>query len=316
MESMAATSEAPDPTIGENRRAMRLSLAVGVVLLGTKWVAYFLTDSTAILSDAAESVVHVMAVAFAAFSLWLSTKPASRQYTYGYERISFFSAGFEGALIILAAVTIIFSAVQSWLSGLELENLGSGVLLVAGAGLVNAGLGWYLVRTGRKTHSLILEANGKHVLADSWTSAGVVGGLCLVLLTGWKPFDPLVAIAVAVNILWSGGKLVHKSVSGLLDYSDPEVGKLIRARLDQLSKENGIQYHGVRFRNSGYRIQIELHLLFPFETPLGEAHEIATSIEHQLSSALAQPADILTHLESSEDHGKVHPVQHHTGRPG
>jgi cation diffusion facilitator family transporter len=294
---------------------MRLSLAVGVVLLGTKWVAYFLTDSTAILSDAAESVVHVMAVAFAAFSLWLSTKPASRQYTYGYERISFFSAGFEGALIILAAVTIIFSAVQSWLSGFELENLGSGVLLVAGAGLVNAVLGWYLVRTGRKTHSLILEANGKHVLADSWTSAGVVGGLCLVLITGWKPFDPLVAIAVAVNILWSGGKLVHKSVSGLLDYSDPEIGKLIRARLDQLSKEKGIQYHGVRFRNSGYRIQIELHLLFPFETPLGKAHEIATSIEKELSSSLAQPADILTHLESSEDHGEVHPGRHYTGRP-
>jgi cation diffusion facilitator family transporter len=294
---------------------MRLSLAVGVVLLGTKWVAYFLTDSMAILSDAAESVVHLIAVAFAAFSLWLSTKPASRQYTYGYERISFFSAGFEGALIILAAVTIILSAVQSWLSGLELENLGSGVLLVAGAGLVNAGLGWHLVRTGRKSHSLILEANGKHVLADSWTSAGVVGGLCLVLITGWKPFDPLVAIAVAVNILWSGGKLVHQSVSGLLDYADPQIGTLIRARLDQLSKENGIQYHGVRFRNSGYRIQIELHLLFPFETPLGKAHEIATSIEEQLSSSLAQPADILTHLESSEDHGEVHPGQHYTGRP-
>lgn len=312
---MAATSQASDLTIGDNRRAMRLSLAVGVVLLGTKWVAYFLTDSMAILSDAAESVVHLIAVAFAAFSLWLSTKPANRQYTYGYERISFFSAGFEGALIILAAVTIIFSAVQSWLSGLELENLGSGVLLVAGAGLVNAGLGWHLVRTGRKSHSLILEANGKHVLADSWTSAGVVGGLCLVLITGWKPFDPLVAIAVAVNILWSGGKLVHQSISGLLDYSDPEIGKLIRARLDQLSKENGIQYHGVRFRNSGYRIQIELHLLFPFETPLGEAHEIATSIEEQLSSSLAQPADILTHLESSEDHGEIHPGQHYTGRP-
>lgn len=312
---MAATSQASDLTIGDNRRAMRLSLAVGVVLLGTKWVAYFLTDSMAILSDAAESVVHLIAVAFAAFSLWLSTKPANRQYTYGYERISFFSAGFEGALIILAAVTIIFSAVQSWLSGLELENLGSGVLLVAGAGLVNAGLGWHLVRTGRKSHSLILEANGKHVLADSWTSAGVVGGLCLVLITGWKPFDPLVAIAVAVNILWSGGKLVHQSISGLLDYSDPDIGKLIRARLDQLSKENGIQYHGVRFRNSGYRIQIELHLLFPFETPLGEAHEIATSIEEQLSSSLAQPADILTHLESSEDHGEIHPGQHYTGRP-
>ena len=311
----AASSEASDQSIRENRLAMGLSLVVGVALLGAKWVAYFLTDSMAIFSDAAESVVHVMAVAFAAFSLWLSTKPANKQFTYGYERISFFSAGFEGALIILAAVAILVSAVQSWLSGLEFENLGSGVLLVAGAGLVNAGLGSYLIRTGRRTHSIILEANGKHVLVDSWTSVGVVGGLCLVLITGWKPFDPIVAIAVAINILWSGGKLVQQSVSGLLDYSDPEIGKLIRARLDQLSKENGIQYHGVRFRNSGYRLQIELHLRFPFETPLGEAHEIATSIEGQLSSALEQPADIVTHLESSEDHGKVHPGQHYTGSP-
>ena len=315
MEVMAAASEASDQSISKNRLAIRLSLVVGVALLGAKWVAYFLTDSMAIFSDAAESVVHVMAVAFAAFSLWLSTKPANKQFTYGYERISFFSAGFEGALIILAAVTIIVSAVQSWLSGLAFENLGSGVLLIAGAGLVNACLGWYLVRTGRRTHSIILEANGKHVLVDSWTSAGVVGGLCLVLITGWKPFDPIIAIAVAINILWSGGKLVQQSVSGLLDYSDPAIGKLIRARLDQLSKEKGIQYHGVRFRNSGYRLQIELHLLFPFETPLGEAHEIATSIEEHLSSSLAQPADIVTHLESSEDHGKVHPSHHYTGRP-
>lgn len=294
---------------------MRLSLLVGVVLLAAKWVAYLLTDSMAIFSDAAESVVHVMAVAFAAFSLWLSTKPADRQFTYGYERISFFSAGFEGALIILAALTIILSAAQSWLSGLELRNLGVGVLLIAGGGLVNAGLGWHLVRTGRKTHSLILEANGKHVLADSWTSAGVVGGLCLVLITGWKPFDPIVAIAVAMNILWSGGKLVYQSVGGLLDYSDPAIGKLLRRQLDQLTKEKGIHYHGVRFRESGYRLQIEVHLLFPFETPLGEAHEIATSIEEAVVSSLEQPADIVTHLESSEDHGEVHAESHYTGRP-
>lgn len=307
---MVEASEAPDQAIKENRVAMRLSLSVGAVLLGAKWLAYLLTDSMAILSDAAESVVHMMGVAFAAFSLWLSVKPANKQFTYGYERISYFSAGFEGALIILAAVTIIASAIHSWLTGLTLANLGSGVVIVAGVGLVNAALGWHLVRTGRKTHSFILEANGKHVLADSWTSAGVVGGLCLVLITGWKPFDPIVAIVVALNILWSGGKLVHQSVSGLLDYSDPAVGRIIGDELNQLCSEAGIQFHGVRFRNSGYRLQIELHLLFPFKTPLGRAHEIATGIEERLVSSLAQPAEIVTHLESAEDHGEVHTDQH------
>src|SRR6516225_2106139 len=172
------------------RFAMRLSLIVGVVMLSGKATAYFMTHSAAILSDAAESVVHVIAVAFAVFSLRLSIKPAVPQFLYGYERITFFSAGFEGAMIIVAAVAILVSVVKDWLAGLQLQNLGNGTLLVLAAGIVNAVLGYYLIRLGRKTKSLILEADGKHVLTDSWTSFGVVTGLGLVLLTGWKPFDP------------------------------------------------------------------------------------------------------------------------------
>ncbi|MBI3894415.1 MAG: cation diffusion facilitator family transporter, partial [Acidobacteria bacterium] len=183
--------------IHETRLAMGLSLVVGLFMLVGKWIAYAITGSAAIFSDAAESVVHVVAVGFAAYSLWLSSKPANSRFPYGYERISYFSAGFEGALIILAAAVIIYQAIQRWLAGLILMNLGLGTMVVLAAALVNAGLGAYLVIKGRKNNSLILEANGKHVLTDSWTSFGVVGGLCLVLLTGWKPFDPLFAIAVA-----------------------------------------------------------------------------------------------------------------------
>jgi cation diffusion facilitator family transporter len=201
--------------------AMRLSLVVGLLMLAGKTTAYFITGSSAILPDAAESVVHVVAVAFAAFSLRLSEKPAAPNFLYGYERISFFSAGFEGAMIVLAAIAIIVTAIQKWLAGLQLENLGVGTLLLLAAGVLNAGLGWYLIKTGRRAHSLILEADGKHVLTDSWTSFGVIGGLMPVILTRWKSFDPLVAIAVALNILWSGGHLIWRSAQGLLDYSDP-----------------------------------------------------------------------------------------------
>ena len=190
------------------RFAMRLSLIFGLAMLIGKTAAYFMTHSAAIFSDAAESVIHVIAVGFATFSLRLSTKPASSQFLYGYERITFFSAGFEGAMIVVAAIAIIFESIRRWMAGLQLEHLGTGALLVLVAGILNAGLGYYLLRIGRRTNSLILEANGKHVLTDSWTSFGVVGGLGLVLLTHWKPFDPLVAIAVAANILWSGGHLV------------------------------------------------------------------------------------------------------------
>lgn len=297
------------------RFAMRLSLIIGVLMLLSKVAAYVLTRSSAILSDAAESVVHVVAVAFAAFSLRLSAKPAAPQFLYGYERITFFSAGFEGAMIIVAAITILVATIHKWIVGLRLEHLGVGALLVLAAGILNAALGFYLLRVGRRTKSLILEADGKHVLTDSWTSFGVVGGLGLVMLTHWKPIDPLVAIAVAVNILWSGGHLVWRSAVGLLDYSDPGAGRKIRERLDAITSDIGVTYHGVRFRTTGHRQIIEVHLLFSQSTPVGEAHRLATILEERLPAELGIPAEVITHLESLEDHADVHTDEHYMGKP-
>ncbi|MGA3134090.1 MAG: cation diffusion facilitator family transporter [Terracidiphilus sp.] len=299
----------------EARFAMRLSLLVGVLMLTGKMTAYLVTGSAAIFSDAAESVVHVVVVAFALFSLWLSTRPAIPQFRYGFERITFFSAGFEGAMIVLAAGSIIYNTTEKWKQGLALENLGGGVLLLAVAGALNAGLGWYLLRMGKRNHSLILEADGRHVLTDSWTSFGVVAGLGLVMTTRWRPFDPLIAYAVAGNILWTGGRLLWRSTKGLLDYSDPRVGHQIRARLDALCQELGVDYHGVRFRATGQRQMIEVHLLFPDNMKLGDAHRLATIVEERLAQDLEMPAEVTTHLESLEDHAEVHRTEHYTGRP-
>jgi len=268
--------------------------------------AYAFTGSAAILSDAAESVIHEVAVAFAAFSLGLARKPADARFRYGYERIGYFSAGFEGALIALAGVYIIWAAVGKWLAGLELQHLGWGTLAVLVAALVNLGLGLYLVRTGRRTRSIILEANGKHVLTDSWTSFGVVLGLVLVLTTGWKPFDPLCAIAVALNILWSGGRLVWRSVRDLMDYADPAIAAALRERLDRLCSELGVQYHELRFRNTGARVLVDVHLLFPWRQPVGEAHRTATALEQRLPDGLDFPIEVVTHLEALADHERVH----------
>ncbi len=316
----AAALETPERAtfadeLRQTRFAMRLSLALGVVMMLSKVGAYLITGSAAILSDAAESVIHVIAVAFAAFALWLSTRPANQKYLYGYERITFFSAGFEGAAIILAAVAIIYAAIEKWLAGLQLQNLGVGTLFVVAAAFINLALGWYLIRTGRRNHSLILEADGKHVLTDSWTSFGVVAGLGLVMLTGWKPFDPLCAIAVAVNILWSGGHLIWRSARGLLDYSDPQVGRELREKLDALCAEMRLEYHGVRFRTTGHRLMVELHLLFPYGEQVGEAHNRATQLEERLPAVLGIPCEVVTHLEAVEDHGDVHRDPHYTGRP-
>ncbi len=318
MPTPATVSAAPrrdERELRDARFAMRLSLIFGLAMLLGKTTAYFMTHSAAIFSDAAESVIHVIAVGFAAFSLRLSTKPASPHFLFGYERITFFSAGFEGAMIVVAAVAILYESIRRWIAGLQLENLGAGVLLILAAAILNAGLGYYLLRTGRRTNSLILEANGKHVLTDSWTSFGVVAGLGLVLLTHWKPFDPLVAIVVALNILWSGGHLLWRSAVGLLDYSDPEAGRKIRNQLDAICAELGVEYHGVRFRTTGRRQIIEVHLLFPRVTSVSEAHRLATMLEERLPAELGMLAEVMTHLESLEDHAYVHHEQHYTGKP-
>ncbi|NWF84975.1 MAG: cation transporter [Bryobacteraceae bacterium] len=286
----------------ESRHAMALSLATGAAMLLAKVGAWWITGSSAILSDAIESVIHVAAVAFAAFSLWLSVRPASEKHPYGYERIAFFSAGAEGALIIVAAAAIIAAAVEKWIHGIQLEALGLGTAIVAAAGALNAGLGFYLVRLGRRSNSIILEANGKHVLTDSWTSLGVLVGLGMVMATGWRPFDPICAIAVALNILWSGGGLVYRSALGLLDYADPEVASALTAKLNGLAAEHGVQWHNLRFRGTGKRTIAEVHLLFPASLPIGEAHEKATWIERRLESEFGSPLEVITHLESEEDH--------------
>ena len=315
LQAVSPATRRDERELREARFAMRLSLIFGLAMLLGKTTAYFMTHSAAIFADAAESVIHVIAVGFASYSLRLSTRSASPQFLYGYERITFFSAGFEGAMIVMAAIAILYESIRRWIAGLQLEHLGAGALLVLTAGILNAGLGYYLLRTGRRTNSLILEADGKHVLTDSWTSFGVVGGLGLVMLTHWKPFDPLVAIAVAVNILWSGGRLVWRSAVGLLDYSDPKAGRKIRDKLDRICSELAIQYHGVRFRTTGYRQIIEVHLLFPHLTPVSEAHRLATILEERLPAELGMPAEVTTHLESLEDHADVHRKQHYTGKP-
>jgi cation diffusion facilitator family transporter len=290
---------------------MRLSLLVGFFMLATKVFAYWITGSAAILSDAAESVVHVVAVSFAAYSLWLSLKPADRSHLYGHDKITFFSAGFEGAMIVLAAFYIIFVSIQKWIAGLKLENLGTGTVLVLVAGLINGGLGWYLVRVGKKRGSLILEADGKHVLTDCWTSLGVIIGLSLTLLTGWLPFDPIFAIFVAINILWTGGNLIRQSVGGLMDEVDSETEARILRVLREATEEAGIQFHGLRHRNAGTRVWVEFHLLFPAGISLEAAHAKATRIEERIESELGSRAEVISHLETLEDHDQIHAREHY-----
>lgn len=287
-------------------RAMRLSVAAGVLMLFAKSAAWWATGSASILSDALESLIHNVAVGFAAFSLWLSKRPANERFHYGYERISFFSAGFEGALIAAAGIAIIITSADLWRRGIPLRELNFGVAMVASLGALNGALGWYLLRVGRQANSVILIANGHHVLSDCWTSAGVVGGLLLVVFTGWKQFDPICAILMAIHIIWQGTRLVSQSVYGLLDYADPEVDRVLRRRLAVFQDRTGFAWHNLRFRETGGRLLIEVHLLFPYDLTLGKAHEIATRLEDDIEQDFGVPVEVLTHLEATEDHSVVH----------
>ncbi len=287
--------------------AMYLSLVIGVVMFVIKVGAYLLTGSAAILSDAAESVVHVAAVVFAAYSLQLSYRPADEHHHYGHAKISFFSAGFEGAMIIIAALYIIYESLHKWLTGLQLENLGAGTALTAVAAAINGGLGAYLLWLGRRKNSLILQANGKHVLTDCWTSIAVLVGLALVLITKWLPFDPICGMAMAGNILWSGAGLMKSAFVGLMDEADPEVHAKLTAMLDRETQQRGMGYHQLRHRNLGDANWVEVHLLFPEGASLVEAHRTATAIEEVIENALEPRAFVTTHLECASDHEHLHP---------
>lgn len=289
-----------------DQTAIRLSLLAGLGMLAGKWIAWGLTGSSAILSDAAESIVHILGVGMAAYSVWLSHRPADEGHPYGHDKVTYFSAGAEGLLILLAAVYIMYEAITMLVGTPVLSNLDAGVGIIAAAGLINLTLGLFLVRTGRKTGSLILVANGQHVLTDSWTSFGVVAGLGLALLTGWTILDPIVAIIVAANIVWTGFGLLRQSVAGLMDARDPDLDAAVRRVLDAETAARSLRYHEMRARKSGSTVWVEFHLLFPPRTTLKEAHRHATDIEHILTRTLPAPVKVLSHLETIEEHDQAH----------
>lgn len=288
--------------------AMRLSLLAAAGFLVVKTAAYLRTGSMAILGDAAESVVHLIAVAFAAYSLRLSEKPADDQHLYGHAKVGFFSAGFEGALISMAALYILFEAIRALIAGPTLSDLATGIALTTAVMALNGVLGWHLIRTGKRHNAIVLEANGHHVLTDSITSAGALAGLLLTWATGWVYWDPLFALLIAANIAHSGLKLIRRSVWGLMDSADPDIQQKLEAILEAETRARGIRFHKLRHRNLGYAYAVDVHLLFPDDMTIRDAHRIATDIERIIDAAIPPGARVNTHLEAIDDHEQIHPA--------
>jgi cation diffusion facilitator family transporter len=282
---------------GARLRAVGISLAVSVVLLAVKFQAYRLTGSTAILSDALESIVNVVAAVFAIGALIFAGRPADRNHPYGHGKMEFLSAAFEGGLIAFAALVILYEVVQGLIHGVELRSLDLGLAIVLGAGLVNLALGYYLIWAGRRYDSLALMADGRHVLADFYTSAGIVIGLLLVRLTGISMLDPLVAAVVAFNLMWTGFRLIRQAAAGLLDEEDPALLDRLLQVLQPHLGQGVIRVHHLRAIRAGRFHHVDAHLVVPEFWSVERSHELAEDLGERVMKDLNVEGEMTLHTD-------------------
>lgn len=308
-ESKQDTTQNANPSMV--RIAMGASLAASVLMLFGKTGAYWITGSAAILSDAAESVIHLAATGLASMSLWYASRPADANHPYGHGKIAYFSAGFEGALILVASLAVIGVGIDGLVNGVELRKLDLGIAITAGLGFINLLLGLFLVRTGRANNQLILVANGKHVLTDMWTSLGVVVGILLVYLTDYLWLDPLMAVLVGTNILYSALQLIRNAIRGLLDeVATGDTEALLDCLNDAVSSETISGYHQLRHRASDSVMWIEVHVQLPDRMTNVDAHARATQVERNITQLFPRyRVQITTHIEP-ESHESAHPGGH------
>lgn len=295
-----AASATPDARRSRLLRLVYLSIAAAVVTIALKLTAWALTGSVGLLSDAAESVVNLVAALVALVVVQWSTRPPDEEHAYGHEKADYISAGVEGALILLAAVTIGVTAIQRLLDPQPLDDVGLGLAVAGLAALVNLAVGLRLVRAGRALRSLTVEADGRHLLTDVWTSAGVVAGVAAVALTGWDRLDPLIALAVAVNIVVTGTRLVRGSADGLMDRALTDAERATIEEVLTRFRSPEVQFHALRSRRAGSRAFVSTHVLVPGDWTVQRGHDLAERVEEALRDALGH-ATVFTHLEPLED---------------
>ena len=273
-----------------------LSICTAVVTIGLKLVAYRLTDSVGLLSDAIDSFVTLVGGMTALAMLTIAARPADEDHPYGHSKAEYFSSGVEGSLILLAAVSIGYTAVGRLLVPKPLEQIGMGVVVSVVASLVNLVVALQLLRVGRRHNSITLEANAQHLLTDVWTSVGVLLGVGAVVLTGWQRLDPLVALAVAANIIWTGVRILRRSTAGLMDCSLSAEDRDAVQRVLQTHQEAGVYFHKLQTRQAGARKFISVHVLVPSGWTVDRGHQLAGHIASDVRQALPG-ASVITHLE-------------------
>lgn len=278
-----------------------LSIGAAVATIALKFGAYFLTGSVGLLSDAIESLVNLAGAIVALVMLTIAARPADDEHVYGHSKAEYFASVTEGILILGAAIGIISTAVQRLLYPKAIEQLGLGLFVSIAASLINLVVARILLKAGKERQSISLEADARHLMTDVWTSVGVIGGVAIAGFTGLNLLDPIVAILVALNIIWTGMQLVRRSVSGLMDEALPESEqKLIRDVMTKY-REKGVNFHALRTRQAAARRFMSVHVLVPGEWTVHDAHHIAEDFEKDIHAALGGMLTVLTHLEPLED---------------
>jgi len=278
-----------------------LSIAAAVATIGLKAFAWWLTGSVGLLSDALESLVNLAAALLMLSMLRLAATPPGQAFPYGLSKAEYISAGVEGALIVLAAGGILYAAIPRLITPEPLEAPLLGLSITVVASLINFGVAVVLTRAGKRHDSITLEADGQHLMTDVWTSAGVIAGVALVYVTGWQRLDPLVALAVAIHIVWTGVGLVRRSVVGLLDAAiSPEDQNEVNKIFNEYANRYAVKFHAFRTRQAGSRRFISFHLLVPDEWSVKRAHQLSEEIEERIRS-LVPNSGVLVHIEPISD---------------
>ena len=283
------------PRTGASKFAA-LSIAAALATIALKTLAWWLTGSVGLLSDAIEGTINLVGATVALAMISVAARPPDEDHAYGYTKAEYFSSGLEGTLILIAAVAIGIASVDRLITPRPLENVGPGLVVSAAASLINYLVARRLYRAGEHYRSIALEADARHLMTDVWTSAGVIAGVAAVWVTGWLRLDPLIALAVAANILWSGYRLMQRSIHGLLDRAvPPDRMRTLSSVLDRY-RAKGIDFHALRTRQAGARSFISLHVLVPADWTVAQGHNLAHEVEMEIRAALPD-ATVMTHVE-------------------
>ena len=278
-----------------------LSIAAAVTTISMKSIAYLLTGSVGLLSDAVESIVNLLGAIMALGMLTIAARPADAEHSFGHSKAEYFASVVEGILILIAASGIAYTAVERMLNPRPLEQVGVGLVVSVGASIVNFVVARILMKAGKQHNSITLEADAKHLMTDVWTSVGVISGIGLIALTGWVRLDPIVALIVAINIVWTGIGLIRRSVDGLMDVALPDHEREAVQVVMEKYRQKRVEFHALRTRQAASQRFLSVHMLVPGDWTVHDAHHIAEDFEGDLRTALGD-AVISTHLEPVEDH--------------